>query len=128
MLFLPFGEDCREQGERGQRRVIRSYSRVVHTRNPSVARPEKSGKLQAMSAIAKTVNWIAPEDYLEGERRSEIRHEYIDGVVYAMAGSSNDHNRIGVNIRGKLRGRLRVNRCGPFMVAIKVKAPPAAAN
>jgi Uma2 family endonuclease len=81
-----------------------------------------------MSAIAKTVNWIAPEDYLEGERRSEIRHEYIDGVVYAMAGASDDHNRIAVNILGELRERLRGKRCEPFMVDMKVKVPPAAAN
>jgi len=29
---------------------------------------------------------ISVSDYLEGEQLSEIRHEYIDGQVYAMGG------------------------------------------
>lgn len=36
---------------------------------------------------------IAAEDYLAGELKSEIRHEYIGGLVYAMAGTSSEHNR-----------------------------------
>jgi Uma2 family endonuclease len=30
----------------------------------------------------------SPEEYLEWEERSEVRHEFIDGEVFAMAGSS----------------------------------------
>lgn len=32
--------------------------------------------------------YITTEAYLEGERHSEVRHEYFDGEVYAMAGAS----------------------------------------
>jgi len=81
-----------------------------------------------MSAVAKTADWIAPEDYLEGEKSSETRHEYIDGAVYAMAGASDDHNRIAINITGELRERLRGKRCEAFMVDMKVKTPPTIAT
>ena len=55
-----------------------------------------------MSTIAKTTGLISPDEYLEGERLSEIRHEYVDGYVYAMAGASDDHNRIALNLAAEL--------------------------
>ena len=81
-----------------------------------------------MSAVAKTADWIAPEDYLEGEKSSEIRHEYIDGAVYAMAGASDDHNRIVGNIFARLHDLLRGKRCEPFTNDMKVKIPPTIAT
>ena len=51
-----------------------------------------------VTAIPKAADLISPEEYLEGERLAEVRHEYVDGRVYAMAGASDDHNRIGVEI------------------------------
>jgi Uma2 family endonuclease len=72
----------------------------------------------------KTADWISPEEYLEGERLSEIRHEYVDGRVYAMAGASDDHNRITGNLFGELRERLRGGRCEAFINDMKVKIPP----
>ncbi len=32
--------------------------------------------------------YITEQEYLEGEKIAEVRHEYVDGVVYAMAGTS----------------------------------------
>jgi Uma2 family endonuclease len=63
------------------------------------------------------------EEYLEGEKSSEVRHEYVDGHVYAMAGASDDHNRIAGNIFGELHERLRGKRCEPFMSDMKFKLP-----
>ena len=37
---------------------------------------------------------ISIEDYLEGEQISEIKHEFINGEVYAMAVASEKHHRI----------------------------------
>lgn len=37
--------------------------------------------------IPKLKTKISVEDYLKGEMISPVRHEYIDGEVYAMAGS-----------------------------------------
>ncbi len=41
--------------------------------------------------IANRVPLLSPEEYLEWEEKSEIKHEYIDGEVFAMAGSSGKH-------------------------------------
>jgi len=77
-----------------------------------------------MSAVLESATRISPDEYLAGERASEIRHEYLDGRVYAMAGASDDHNRIAGNIHGELRERLRGTRCEPFINDMKVKIPP----
>jgi Uma2 family endonuclease len=71
------------------------------------------------NALAHSDDLISVEDYLQGERTSEIRHEYVGGHVYAMAGASDDHKRIAGNIFGELRERLRGKRCEPFMVDMK---------
>lgn len=81
-----------------------------------------------MSAILKTTGQISPEEYFEGEQMSEIRHEYVDGYVYAMAGASDDHNRIAVNISGELRERLRGGKCEAFVNDMKAKIPPRFSN
>lgn len=41
-------------------------------------------------------------EYLEMERTSEVRHEYLDGEIYAMSGASKRHNRIGNNLNLQL--------------------------
>ncbi|MHB1591346.1 MAG: Uma2 family endonuclease, partial [Sulfuricella sp.] len=46
---------------------------------------------------------IPIQEYLEGEQRSDIRHEYVAGQVFAMAGAGEKHNRISLNIAFHLR-------------------------
>jgi Uma2 family endonuclease len=43
-------------------------------------------------------NYISTDEYLTLERQSPIRHEYRRGLVYAMAGSTDNHNRIAFNL------------------------------
>jgi hypothetical protein len=45
---------------------------------------------------------ITQVDYLEGERLGDIRHEYLAGQVYAMAGTSKVHNLILIGFPLKL--------------------------
>ena len=66
-------------------------------------------------------NLISVEDYLAGELVSPIKHEYIGGVVYAMAGARNRHNDISVNILGSLFVRLKGQRCRPQSSDTKVR-------
>jgi len=42
------------------------------------------------------------DEWRQLERTSEVRHEYVDGYVYAMAGGSRAHSRIAVNITSLL--------------------------
>ena len=61
------------------------------------------------------------EEYLEGEKLSPIRHEYIAGQVYAMAGVSRTHNTIALNLASRLRGHLRGGPCRVFMSDVKAR-------
>lgn len=64
---------------------------------------------------------VSEEDYLEGELISDQKHEYLAGVVYAMAGARNRHNDIGMNCSGELRARLRGKPCKPCNSDTKVR-------
>lgn len=72
-----------------------------------------------MSAILKD-NRISVEDYLQGELVSDIKHEYIDGYVYAMAGASSNHGRIASNLARELGQHLKNLPCDVFIADFKV--------
>jgi len=70
---------------------------------------------------AKKLNLISVEDYLAGELVSSVKHEYLGGVVYAMAGARNTHNIIAGNVFGTLHSRLKGRRCRPFNSDTKIR-------
>ena len=70
---------------------------------------------------AKKLNLVSVEDYLAGELISPIKHEYLGGVVYAMAGGRNAHNLIASNFLGALHGRLRGKACRAYNSDTKVR-------
>ena len=72
-----------------------------------------------MSTATASTPWISPEDYLQGELLSEIRHEYFAGEVFAMAGASLSHNRIAGDIFNALQTHLRGKRCESFINDMK---------
>lgn len=76
-------------------------------------------------AISKDYNYISPEDYLKGEEVSPIRHEYIRGEVYAMAGETQSHNTIAVNLFALLRNHVRGTGCRAFTANMKVRIEAA---
>jgi Uma2 family endonuclease len=41
---------------------------------------------------------VSPEEYLQGENRSDVKHEYDNGYVVAMVGSSRSHNLIALTL------------------------------
>jgi Uma2 family endonuclease len=61
------------------------------------------------------------EQYLEMERGSPIRHELIDGRVYAMSGGDQRHSRIGLNVGAALADRLDGQPCQVFNSDMKVR-------
>ncbi|WP_024546151.1 Uma2 family endonuclease [Picosynechococcus sp. NKBG15041c] len=63
---------------------------------------------------------FSPQEYLELEAQSTIRHEYRQGLVYAMAGGSDDHSRIAINFLTALNLHLRDNACRFFAGDVKV--------
>ena len=75
-------------------------------------------------ALVKTSeDFISEEEYLAGEKISDKKYEYIDGKVYAMAGTSKNHNRIIRNIMIGLESAFTKNKspCETFSSDIKVK-------
>ncbi|WP_022951709.1 Uma2 family endonuclease [Leucothrix mucor] len=58
-------------------------------------------------------NDISVADYLSGERESEVKHEFVEGQVFAMAGASLWHNLITGNLYGLLWNELRGQPCFP---------------
>ncbi|MGQ0595435.1 MAG: Uma2 family endonuclease [Gammaproteobacteria bacterium] len=65
--------------------------------------------------------WISADEYLEGEKRSPLKHEYVAGRVYAMAGGSVAHNRIAVNCAFLLLTKLRGGPCWVFVADLKIR-------
>jgi Uma2 family endonuclease len=64
---------------------------------------------------------ISVADYFKQEETSHTRHEYLGGQLFAMAGSSEEHNRIAGNIYAPLLAHLRGSGCKTFISDIKVK-------
>ncbi len=64
------------------------------------------------------------EEYLALERIAEERSEYLDGVIYAMAGESDDHGDISVNICGELHAQLKSKDCRARLKDTKVRSGP----
>ena len=73
-----------------------------------------------MSA-AERIQLVSVDDYLAGELASPVKHEYLGGVVYAMAGARNVHNLIASNIVGVLHAGLRGSGCRPYNSDTKIR-------
>jgi Uma2 family endonuclease len=64
---------------------------------------------------------LSVEDYLLGEQQSSVRHEYVAGQVFAMAGAGEAHNRISLNLAFHLRAATRGTPCAVFISDMKVR-------
>src|SRR5215813_6140397 len=75
-----------------------------------------------------TLPTYTPDEYLAFERESESKHEYLDGVIYAMAGASPEHNTICVNLSEIITRQLRGTPCRPFSSDMKIRCLPLPVN
>ncbi len=64
--------------------------------------------------------FVSVEDYLAAEQASDVRHEYLGGLVYAMAGETRDHNQIVVNTSLTLSRHIRRGPCRLYISDIRV--------
>lgn len=64
---------------------------------------------------------MSVKDYLEGEKIGEIRHEYVDGEIYAMPGVSKKHNRINRRLLNAIQDKLKGSDCETFFVDVKLQ-------
>jgi Uma2 family endonuclease len=64
------------------------------------------------------------EEYLWLERNSPVKHEYVNGTVYALAGGTRGHSRIAINAGALLNVALADGPCRVFNSDIKVRINP----
>ncbi|WP_218082909.1 Uma2 family endonuclease [Anthocerotibacter panamensis] len=60
-------------------------------------------------------------EYLNGEQDSPVRHEYLKGQVFAMAGGSREHNQISLNLATRIRTHIRGGPCRAYVADMKLK-------
>jgi len=71
--------------------------------------------------FSQRTGFIGIADYLQSELNRDIKHEYLDGRIYAMDAASKNHQRIILNIGSIFRGHLRGSPCDTFVSNIKVR-------
>jgi len=64
---------------------------------------------------------LSVEEYLAFEENSEQRHEYIDGVIYAMCGASRRHELVAGNLFAAIHGHLRGGPCKAHIANFKLR-------
>jgi Uma2 family endonuclease len=77
-----------------------------------------------MSLAKKLDYFVSEEEYLAGELISDIKHEYLDGYVYAMAGASKKHNQISRNVTTRFHSSLKKTNssCETYSSDMKIKS------
>ncbi|BAZ30278.1 hypothetical protein NIES4074_27340 [Cylindrospermum sp. NIES-4074] len=73
--------------------------------------------------IAQEKNYYSPEEYLELEVNSEIRHEYIDGKIVLKASGTPNHNQITGNLAATLNFTLKRRPYQVFVIDQRLWIP-----
>ena len=76
-------------------------------------------------ALPKDAPQMTEAEYLEFERHSDLRHEYIAGGIYAMTGASRWHNIISSNINTQFNLQLQNRPCEVYQSDMRVKVKTA---
>jgi Uma2 family endonuclease len=71
--------------------------------------------------INPNYSYLSPEAYLEAEKNSLQKHEYIQGQIYAMAGASDAHVTITANVVALLRNHVRGTGCRIYVTDMKAR-------
>jgi Uma2 family endonuclease len=77
-----------------------------------------------MASVPRSEPVYTVAEYLALERASEERHEYLDGVIYAMAGESPAHGTICTNLSIEVGRQLKGTRCQVWSKDAKVRSGP----
>ncbi|BAB73520.1 Uma2 family endonuclease [Anabaena sp. FACHB-709] len=65
--------------------------------------------------------YLTPEEYLQLEETSPIKHEYINGYAYAMAGATDAHVTVAGNLFALLRNHVRGSGCRVYIADMKAR-------
>ncbi|MEM7700231.1 MAG: Uma2 family endonuclease, partial [Verrucomicrobiota bacterium] len=68
------------------------------------------------------------EEYLDDEKSAPERREYIGGEVFAMAGASEEHEKVALNVASAFLAHLRGSGCKVFKGDMKLRCKPSLAE
>ena len=88
------------------------------------ARSPRASACYADRVLAKARPFISFEEYCEIERDSPIKHEYLDGSAWAMAGGSREHAAIAANVLTILGAQLRGRPCQAHTSDLRIRVLP----
>ena len=71
---------------------------------------------------ALAIKQISVEEYLAFEEKARIRHEYMDGEIFSMAGATRKHSKIASNIGIELGSQLKGKGCEVHFGDLRVRA------
>ena len=80
-----------------------------------------------MHATATSEFRLTQDEYLVRERLAASKSEYVDGIVYAMAGGSSKHALIQTNITATVWNGIGERGCLTYSSEMKIWAPAAKA-
>lgn len=72
-------------------------------------------------STARQTSFVSVDDYLAGEQKSSVKHEYVAGLVYAMVGAKNAHNIIASNALISPGQQLQGKPCRAFNSDTKIR-------
>jgi Uma2 family endonuclease len=61
------------------------------------------------------------EDYLGVEEMSAVRHELVDGQIFAMAGGTPEHAALSAAVLVVLGSKLLGGRCRPYSADLRIR-------
>lgn len=71
--------------------------------------------------IPQTIPYLSESEYLEIERAADFKSEFFEGEMFAMAGGTFPHSRIGTNVAIEFGSQLKGISCQPFNADLRVK-------
>lgn len=75
-----------------------------------------------MPALLHKLNFTYDE-YLGFEASSNVKHEFLDGQIYAMAGGTPEHAALAAAVITLLGPQLRDGDCRPYNSDLRVRTP-----
>lgn len=83
-----------------------------------MTRPRAPGIFVTMRVLAHHSYPLA--EYLAMERGSSIRHEFLDGEIFAMAGGTPEHAALAAAVIGQLHAQLRGKPCRVYTSDLRI--------
>jgi len=77
--------------------------------------------------LLNNIEILTSQDYLawEKDQPSDVKHEYVKGDIYAMAGAKDAHVTVAGNLFSLLRNHVRGSSCRVYMADMKVRVETA---